>query len=80
MVIIESPKMITVSYSNFQIPVTVWFEERNRLRITVQPDKSVVARAPLDRSIEDVLTKTRKRASWNDSNTGVFRSIPPHSA
>ena len=77
MVIIESPKMITVSYSNLQIPVTVWFEERNRLRITVQPDKSIVAKAPLDHSLDEVQTKLKKRASWMAQQLEYFDKYHP---
>ena len=77
MVIIESPKMITVSYSNLQIPVTVWFEERNRLRITVQPDKNIVAKAPLDHSIEEVQAKLKKRASWMIQQLEYFDQYHP---
>ena len=77
MVIIESPKMITVSYSNLQIPVTVWFEERNRLRITVQPDKSIVAKAPLDHSMEEVRVKLEKRAPWMIRQLEYFDQYHP---
>jgi hypothetical protein len=77
MVIIESPKMITVSYSNLQIPVTVWFEERNRLRITVQPDKSIVAKAPLDHSMEEVQAKLVKRAPWMIRQLEYFDQYHP---
>ena len=77
MVLIESPKVITVSYSNLQIPVTVWFEERNRLRITVQPDKSVVARAPLDHSLEEVQAKLEKRAPWMIRQLEYFNQYHP---
>ena len=77
MVIIESPKMITVSYSNLQIPVTVWFEERNRLRITVQPDKSIVAKAPLDHSMEEVQAKLEKRAPWMIRQLEYFDQYHP---
>ena len=77
MVIIESPKMITVSYSNLQIPVTVWFEERNRLRITVQPDISIVAKAPLDHSLDEVQTKLKKRASWMAQQLEYFDQYHP---
>jgi len=77
MVIIESPKTITVSYSNIQIPVTVWFEERNRLRITVQPDKSVIARAPVVHSIEEVQTKLEKRAPWMIQQLEYFDQYHP---
>jgi predicted metal-dependent hydrolase len=77
MVIIESPKMITVSYSNLQIPITVWFEERNRLRITVQPDKSIVAKAPLDHSMEEVRAKLEKRAPWMIQQLEYFDQYHP---
>jgi len=77
MAIIESPKMITVSYSNLQIPVTIWFEERNHLRITVQPDKSIVARAPLDHSIEEVRAKLQKRAPWMIQQLEYFDQYHP---
>ncbi len=77
MVIIESPKMITVSLSNLQIPITVWFEERNRLRITVQPDKSIVAKAPLDHSMEEVRAKLEKRAPWMIQQLEYFDQYHP---
>ena len=73
----ESPKMITVSYSNLQIPVTVWFEERNRLRITVLPDKSILAKAPLDRSLEEVQAKLEKRAPWMIRQLEYFDQYHP---
>ncbi|MBA4386142.1 MAG: M48 family peptidase [Anaerolinea sp.] len=74
---IESPKMITVSYSNLQIPITVWFEARNRLRITVQPDKSIVAKAPLDYSLEEVQAKLEKRAPWMIRQLEYFDQYHP---
>lgn len=60
----QTPQLITVTYSNHSIPITVWFEERSQLRITVQPDKMVVARAPLTHNLEDVQAKLEKRAPW----------------
>ena len=77
MVIIESPKMIIISYSNLQIPVTVWFEERNRLRITVQPDKSIVVKAPLDHPMEEVRAKLEKRAPWMIQQLEYFDQYHP---
>jgi predicted metal-dependent hydrolase len=77
MVIPESPIMINVSYSDLQIPVTVWFEERNRLRITVQPDKSIVAKAPLDHTIEEVQAKLEKRAPWMVQQLEYFDQYHP---
>lgn len=77
MVNTESPIIINVSYSNLQIPVTIWFEERNRLRITVQPDKSVIAKSPLDHSIEEVLEKLEKRAPWIIQQLEFFDQYHP---
>jgi predicted metal-dependent hydrolase len=73
----ESPKMLTVSYSNHKIPVTVWFEVRNRLRITVQPDKTVVARAPIEYSLEEVQAKLEKRTPWMIRQLEYFEKYHP---
>jgi predicted metal-dependent hydrolase len=73
----ESPKMLTISYSNFQIPVTVWFEVRSRLRIMVQPDKKIVARAPIEYSLEEVQEKLEKRTSWMIHQLEYFDQYHP---
>lgn len=77
MVMTESPMMITISYSNLQFPVTVWFEKRNRLRITVEPDKSIVAKAPLDHTLEEVQVKLEKRAPWIIQQLDYFDQYHP---
>lgn len=77
MVITDNSIMINVSYSNLQIPVTVWFEERNRLRITIQPNKSIVAKAPLDHTIEEVQAKLEKRAPWMIRQLEYFDQYHP---
>jgi len=69
--------MITISYSSLKIPITIWFEERNRLRITVQPDKSIVAKAPLDHSLDEVQAKLEKRASWMAQQLEYFDQYHP---
>jgi predicted metal-dependent hydrolase len=73
----ESPQMITISYSNLQIPVNVWYEVRNRLRITVLPDKTVVARAPNTNTLEEVQAKLEKRAPWIIRQLEYFEQYQP---
>jgi len=59
-----NPIVLTVSYSNHEISVTVWFEVRKKLRITVQPDKAIAARAPIEYSLEQIQAKLEKRKRW----------------
>ena len=61
---IQNPQLILITYANHSIPVTVWFEERNRLRITVEPDKTIVVKAPLTHTMEEVQAKLEKRTPW----------------
>jgi hypothetical protein len=73
----ENHKMITISYSNHQIPVNLWFEVRNRLRITVHPDKTVVAKAPMDHTLEEVRAKLEKRGPWIIRQLEYFEQYHP---
>jgi hypothetical protein len=82
---------LQIAYGKMRIPVTVLYRERKRLSITVYPDKTVIARAPLDRTGEEVLHYLQKRAAWivrqleyfdqfQPSSTGVLRSISADTA
>lgn len=71
----ENPTTITLSSAN-QV-VTVWFEVRNRLKITVLPDKTVEVRAPADRTLEEVRAKLEKRAVWIAQQVEYFDQYHP---
>lgn len=73
----QNPQLISVAYSNHSIPITVWFEERNRLRITVQLDKTIVAKVPIAHTIEEVQAKLKKRAPWIIQQLEYFDQYHP---
>lgn len=60
----EQPIQLTIPYSNLLIPVSLCFEERERLRISVKLDKSIIAKAPFGYAVDDVREKLVKRAPW----------------
>ena len=73
----EQPIKITIPYSNLEIPITLWFEERERLRITVKLDKTIIAKAPLGYSITEVREKLEKRAPWIVQQLEIFEQYHP---
>ena len=68
---------VQLSFGKMRIPVTVFFEERKRLSITVTPGKTVIARAPIGRSTEDVLHHLRKRTAWIVRQLDYFDQFHP---
>lgn len=68
------------TYGKQTITVLLSFHQRKSLNITVHPDQSVTARAPLDRSREEVLLYLQKRAGWiirQQDYFDLFRPIQP---
>lgn len=59
------------------IPVSLSFRERKRLSISVHPDGSVTAIAPLERSHDDVLAHLRHRRSWITKQRRHFEKFQP---
>ena len=55
---------VIIEYGGEHIPVSLEFRERKRLSISVHPDRSVTALAPVDRSLDEVLAHLQRRKSW----------------
>lgn len=70
-------KNLKISFGKMRIPVTVYYQERKRLSITVYPNKTVIAKVPLDRSGEDVLHHLQKRAAWIVRQLEYFDQFQP---
>ena len=60
----EHIQHVVVEYAGDQIPVALEFAERRRLSISVHPDCSVTARAPVGCSLEQVLSHLERRRAW----------------
>lgn len=68
---------IQLSFGNMRIPVTLLYQERKHLSITVSPDKTVIAKAPIRRTKEDVLHYLQKRAAWIVRQLDYFDRFHP---
>jgi predicted metal-dependent hydrolase len=68
---------IRFSFGKEIITVAVTYEERKALFIKVHPDKRITARAPSNRSREQVLTHLKKRAGWIVRQLDYFDRFQP---
>ena len=66
-----------VEYGGQRIPVLLKFEERKRLSISVHPDGSVTALAPVGRPLSQVLSHLKRRGSWIAKQRRHFRAYHP---
>ena len=57
-------KFHKIKYGSQIIPFELEHRKRRTLEISVYPDLSIKVKAPLDRTIEEVRDKIRKRALW----------------
>jgi predicted metal-dependent hydrolase len=53
-----------VSFGKQRIPFSLEFRDRERLAISVNPDRTVSVVAPTGRSVEEVLGRVQMRAGW----------------
>jgi len=68
---------IFIEYAGKSVSIALEFRQRKRLSISVHPDGSVTALAPLDRSINDVLTHLRRRRGWIFKQRRQFEKYQP---
>ena len=73
----ESRTAIALDYGGKNISVALSFRERKRLTISVHPDGTVTALAPIGRSVEAVEKHLYKRRSWIAKQLRYFRQYQP---
>lgn len=66
-----------LDYNGNEVPVELEFRERKRLSISVHPDGSVSAIAPLDRAIEEVVDHIERRRPWIVRQRRYFEQFHP---
>jgi len=66
-----------ITYGKHEIPIEVVYEERNQLAITVRPDMSVEARAPLGSEPKRVQKKLDEKARWVWRQLDHFEKYQP---
>jgi len=73
----QSPETVLVECAGDSVPVAVQFRERTRLSISVHPDGSVTALAPVNRTIDDVAAHLERRRSWIAKQRRHFHRFQP---
>ncbi len=58
------------------VPWELRFRKKSHLSISVVPGGSVIVNAPLNASIEDVLSRVRRRAPWIAKQRDFFNQFP----
>ncbi len=66
-----------IQFGSKEIKFQLEFTERKSLGITVQPDRIVLVKAPIDASIDKVREKIKKRAPWILKQQSFFLSFEP---
>lgn len=67
----------TLAYGSESIDFTLNFSPRRRLSITVEPDGSVIVKAPTSASLEAVLDRIRQKAGWIIRQRDHFAAFGP---
>jgi len=67
----------SVIYGKQNIPFEVIYVERKTMEISVMPDASVVIKAPLETSHEEIEKRVKKRARWICKQINYFRQFEP---
>jgi len=69
--------LVEVDYGKTSFRITVEFSERKRLSITVHPDLSITAKAPLDSDSATLKKRLKKRTSWIARQLAYFEQYHP---
>lgn len=69
--------LVELNYGKTIFKITVEFSERKRLSITVHPDLSVTAKAPLDTDSAALKKRLRKRTPWIARQLAYFEQYHP---
>jgi predicted metal-dependent hydrolase len=73
----EEPKRHFVQFGSQRIDFHLVFDHKERFRITVHPDLSVIVDAPQGKSLDLVLGKVRSKVSWISKQIRYFEQFLP---
>jgi predicted metal-dependent hydrolase len=66
-----------VRFGKQRIPFSLEFRDRERLAISVHPDRTVTVAAPNSRSMEEVIERVQRRAAWIVKQRAYFDQFHP---
>lgn len=67
----------SLNYGRRKIVFFLSFSSRKNLNISVHPDQKVTVAAPVNRSLDDVLSRVKKRAPWIIKQKNYFERFQP---
>jgi len=73
----ETSRQREYQYGRSTIEYRLYYEDRENLAITVNPDKSVVVKAPRGSSEEEIQVKLQKRGKWIIKQINYFDQFHP---
>lgn len=74
----EKPvEIYSLDYGRRKIVFFLSFSSRKNLSISVHPDQKVTVAAPANRSLDDVLSRVKKRAPWIIKQKNYFERFQP---
>ena len=68
---------VSISYGSHKFDVRVEYRDRKTMAISVLPDSSIVAVAPMGTALEDIQQRLRKRARWIKKQVDYFTQFKP---
>ncbi len=72
-----SPNLKEFQYGRSTIEYLLVYEDRKNLAITVQPDKSVVVKAPIQGKFQEIQEKLQKHGQWILKQLNYFDKFHP---
>ena len=73
----EKSEQHSITFGGQRIPFNLVWRNRKQLGIEVHPDKSVMVMAPIGKTLEEVLQRVRKRATWIVRQMDYFERFQP---
>lgn len=67
----------SICFGNIKIAFSLSFSTRKNLGISVYPNQKVTVDAPVNRSLEDILSRVKKRAPWIIKQINYFERFQP---
>lgn len=68
---------LRTTYGNQTISYNLIQRDTHRITITVHPDKRVIVTAPIDRSMDEIRIRVKKKAPWISKQLAYFEQFQP---
>ncbi len=73
----ETIECHSLDFGREKITILLSFSKRKNLKISVHPDKKVTVDAPIEKSLDHILSRVKKRAPWIIKQKNYFERFQP---